>query len=128
MSNVKSVNVFGKKIPLENFLIFGILVPLIFIVGVSVFIFNDDGGITGAQALGLEGFWFWFFSIGGLLGGSYGIYKVIDTEKNKPGVKTSPGLVVFIVSVLLILAPWGKACTDKTNGGVTAPNYKSATK
>lgn len=104
----------GKKGFNENWLF--LLIPLIIIIGLLVFFFSQDNGISGGEAIAAQGggFWVWVFICLGA--GIYAVYRAIKMEQN---ADKRDGLirVLFIVGVILIFIPWGKACTDKTNMG-----------
>lgn len=109
-----------KKFEIEN-LTFPIM-GLIVLIGVIIFLFSGDNGITGWQTLGLQGAAFWIIAILFTAGAAYLGYRLYLGNKNEtwsPGVK----LACLIIVLILLISPWGRACTDKTNGGVTAPRY-----
>lgn len=101
-------------------------VPLIFIIAIVVFLFDKDCYnqfcITGWEVLKIQwpSFWTWV-AIGTVLGIVFG-YQAYVTEKR--GGSTGRVWLFAILAVLLLTGPWGKACTDKANGGVTAPGFK----
>lgn len=113
-----------------------IFVPLFFIIGIVVFLSSEDGygkypELNGWQALQLQspGFWVWAF-IGLVLGAGFGLMAYFNESgatvigRMLPG-KTGLTILFVILAMALICGPWGKACTDKTNSGVTAPGYEN---
>lgn len=102
---------------------------LVFVIAVTVFLFTKDSyngqEITGWEVLKREnpGFWSWIV-IGTILGAA-ALYLAYANESGagKLGQKLSgkswQTIALIILAFLLICGPWGKACTDKTNGGHT---------
>jgi surface polysaccharide O-acyltransferase-like enzyme len=110
-----------KKKPFNENLIF-LLIPVIIISMVLIFLFNKDGGISGGKALALEGFWFWFFVVVGIAvaaGCAYFAYK--NEAKAGKNIYTF-GAIAF--GAIVLFSVFAKACTDKANGGVTAPKHQ----
>lgn len=116
-----------------------IFVPLIFIIGVIAFLTGKDGygkypELNGWQTLQLEspGFWTWAL-IGIIVGSILGVlayYNASGAGKIGRKLPGSDGLTILFIILALgfICGPWGKACTDKTNSGVTAPGFKAPAK
>lgn len=102
-------------------------VPLIFIIAVVVFLSTKDCYqqycITGWDVLKLQWPSFWVFALGGVILSVICFYLAYNNEQ-KAG-STGKTIVLVILALLLLCGPWGKACTDKANGGVTAPGYKA---
>lgn len=102
-------------------------IPLIFIIAIIVFLTTKDCYqqycITGWEALKLQWPSFWIWAIGGLVAAV--ILLLIARNTEQVGGSSSKVMALVIVAAILLTAPWGKACTDKANGGVTAPGYKS---
>lgn len=102
-------------------------VPLIFIIAVIVFLSTKDCYqqycITGWDVLKLQWPSFWVFAIGGAILAIVCFAIAWYTEKQ--GGSTGKTILFVILALALLCGPWGKACTDKANGGVTAPGYKS---
>jgi hypothetical protein len=127
----------STKKPFNWSILLVLWVPLVFIIGVSVFLSSKDCYqqycITGWEALNIQwpSFWIWI-SICTPLGivaawlaykNASGSGKVGQKMQGKDG--TTIGLI--ILALALLCGPWGKGCTDKANGGVTAPGYKKET-
>lgn len=113
-----------------------IFVPLIFIIAIIAFLTSEDGygqypELNGWQALQLQWPGFWVWALIGLIAGSIcGLLAYFNESgagklgKMLPG-KTGLTIVLVILALGLICGPWGKACTDKTNSGVTAPKFEN---
>lgn len=121
------------------YIIVGALITAIFIFAICEYLGTKDcyglmGGpqtcLTGWQALALEwpSFWVWITicSIIGLAMIIIAVYN--ETGSGWLGSKlngsSNLSLVLIILAVLLLTCPWGKACTDKSNAGITAPGHK----
>lgn len=107
---------------------------IILTIAVIAFLFTKDGiapyqEITGWEALKLQwpSFWKWviFLTIAGIIFAWLGYANEVGAwpAARWPG-NTGLTISLFIVSLACLFGPWGKACTDKTNGGVTAPSFK----
>lgn len=116
-----------------------IFVPLFFIIGVIVWLSAKDGvypypELNGWQTLQLQnpGFWTWALIgiIVGAIAGVLAYYNASGAGKIGRKLPGSDGLTIFLIILALafMCGPWGKACTDKTNSGVTTPNFKPAAK
>lgn len=113
-----------------------IFVPLFFIIGIIAFLSSEDGTgaypeLNGWQVLQLEspGFWTWAF-VGIIAGAACGLLAYFNESgagwlgRKLPG-KTGLTILLCILALAFICGPWGKACTDKTNAGVTAPKFEN---
>ena len=111
-----------------------IFVPIIFIIAIVAFLSSEECYaqycITGWQVLKLEWPGFWIFAWGGL---GLGLIMWAVAYFNESGTgaigRKLPGsdgltITLVLVGLMVMCGPWGKACTDKSNGGVTAPGYK----
>lgn len=117
-----------------------IFVPVIFAVSVYVYLTSNDDCyttadgvkhcLTGFQTLKLEWPAFWTWAI---IGGIVGLLCLVLIYFNESGSgaigrklngNTGLSIALTIVALLAIAGPWGKGCTDKTNGGITAPGYQ----
>jgi len=128
-----------KKKELITYLIAGALVVGIFIFAIWQFLSTKDcyglmGGpqtcLTGWEALKLQwpSFWAWV-TICSIIGGVcvvIAIYNETGAGKLGRALRGSTGLtiVLLLLALLLFTCPWGRACTDKSNGGITAPGHK----
>lgn len=111
-----------------------IFVAIVLIVSIIVFLVTKEGygqyePISGWQALKLQGAGFWITAIVCLGLGTVAVKAAIANETGagawgrKLQGKTWVTFALIILAAGLIFGPWGKACTDKGNAGVTAPNY-----
>lgn len=128
-----------KKKELITYILFGGLIAAIFIFAIWQFLDTKDcygliGGpqtcLTGWEALKLQwpSFWTWV-TICSIIGGVcvvVAIYNETGAGKIGRSLRGSTGLtiVLLILALLLFTCPWGRACTDKSNGGITAPGHK----
>lgn len=129
---------FMKKGKFDPAWLLAIIIPAMFIFAITVFLKTEDCYknycITGWDVLKLEGASFWLFAIGGLIFGAGLSYLAYANESGSGAIgrkmrgDTSLTIVLVILALGVICGPWGKACTDKGNGGVTAPNYKAPVK
>lgn len=107
-----------------------LIVPLFFVIGIIVFLFDKDCYgqycITGWEVLKIQwpSFWIWAV-IGAGIAGVFG-YLAYRTEQR--GGATGRVILFTILALAFLCGPWGKACNDKANGGVTAPGYKNEAK
>jgi hypothetical protein len=99
-----------------------VLVPLIFIAAVLIFLFTKTDGVSGVDVLKMEGTWFWAWVVIGIVGAGFFGYKSFKNEDN--GGSTGKTILFAILALVLLTSPFGKACTDKANAGVTAPHYQ----
>lgn len=95
------------------------LVPVFVLVAIFHFLINRDGGISGAQALGLQGAAFWVVAIIGVAIAGFLAFKVINGARNET-MKPVTGIVLVIVAVTILFSVFGKACETKADP-VTAP-------
>jgi len=117
----------------------GIFVIAVFIFAICVFLNSKDcyglmGGpqrcLTGWEALKLEwpSFWAWIIicSVIGIILIVVAIYNETGSGWLGQKLKGNSNLtwVLLILAALLLTTPWGKACTDKSNAGITAPGHK----
>lgn len=116
----------STKKPFEPAKLLLIWVPVVLIFSLFVYLFSKDGlyngvQISGWEALSLEWPAFWTWAIGlGAIGVVLAIIAGLIDDARK-------SIVLAIIAMLLIFAPWGKGCTDKTNGGFTAPGHQVTT-
>jgi hypothetical protein len=131
-----------QKKDLIPYLIVGALIIAIFIFSICVYLNSTEcyglmGGpqkcITGWETLKLEwpSFWTWV-TICSIIGAACFVVAVYnETGAGKLGKKlrgkTNITWVLILLSLLLFTCPWGKACTDKSNAGITAPGHKVET-
>ena len=111
------------------------LIPAIFIFAIIVFLKTEECYknycITGWEVLKLESSAFWFFAVGGLVVGGFCIYLAYANETGSGSIgrkmrgNTGMTITLAILALAMMCSPWGKACTDKSNGGITAPKYKA---
>lgn len=101
-----------------KFLIGGVLAILLF--AVLYFLFqSDEGGITGLAALALLDYGFWIpVIICTAIAIGLAIFAAKSTKLNDKGI-----IAIVIIAVALFFAPWGKACTVKSDP-VQAPKYQ----
>ena len=118
------------------------LVPALFvIIGIIVFLSSSDGygdypEKTGWQALQLQWPSFWIWAALGFLGACVCAFLVYRNESGTAKGwlqtwlrgKTGTTIALVIIGVCMLTGPWGRACTDKTNSGITAPGYKNENK
>lgn len=120
-------------------IIIGSIIVAIFIFAIWQFLGTKDcyglmGGpqtcITGWETLKLEwpSFWTWITicSIAGGLCVVVAVYNDSGAGKLGRWLRGYDGVTwtLLIIALLLFTCPWGKACTDKSNGGITAPGHK----
>jgi hypothetical protein len=84
------------------------------VIGLTIFLFNRDGGASGAEVLGKEGGGFWFTAILFAAIGSGAVYLAFNKFKT-----TQAKIISLIVAAICLAIAFGKGCTDKANGGVT---------
>lgn len=77
--------------------------------------------LSGMQPLQLEWPSFWIFAIGGVVAAAACGYFAYKNEVNVGS--SGKTIVLTILAIILLTAPWAKGCTDKVNGGITAPGY-----
>jgi hypothetical protein len=117
----------------------GIFVVAVFVFSICEYLNTKEcyglmGGaqtcLTGWEALALEwpSFWEWIIACS-----IVGIILLIVAVYNETGAgwlgrklngSSNVSLVLLILGILLLTCPWGKACTDKSNAGITAPGHK----
>lgn len=125
----------AKKKPNWGAIGLGIFGAVVLIVSVIVFLTNKEGygdykPISGWEALKMQGAGFWIIAIILNIIGGFVVYGVVANETGggwlgrKMEGKTSTTIFLILLASALIFGPWGKACTDKANAGVTAPNYQ----
>lgn len=107
----------------ENKFMFGVLSAIVIMVGIAIYTFlftkeDDEGAITGLQALQQQTGEFWVWAIGLTVLSAVGMYFIVKYIKSMGGYGVSPS--IFIPIIIFIAIAWGKACTDKVNDGVTA--------
>lgn len=128
-----------RRKELIPYLIVGAVIIAIFIISICVYLNSTEcyglmGGpqtcLTGWDTLKLEwpSFWVWIIicSIIGIVSFITAIYNETGAGKLGRTLRGSTSLtwVLLILSLLLFTCPWGKACTDKSNAGITAPGHK----
>ncbi len=94
----------------------------IIIVALCIFLFTADNGYTGVDALKDQSVAFWVWVVIGIVVAGGSVYAIIASE-NKGWGTVGLTLALVIVAVMFLFNPFGRACTDKANGGVTAPNH-----
>lgn len=103
-----------------------LIVPLFYIIAIIVYLSTEDCYqqycATGWEVLKMQWPSFWWFALSGLALAIFFARKSYLTEV--AGGATGKVWLYLILAILLLCAPWGKACTDKASGGVTAPGYK----
>lgn len=106
-----------------------VFVPLFIIIGVSVFLNSKDCDtcLTGWATLKMEWPSFWTWAVIGIIVGIACIVYAVISERSGKG-STGKTILLLIIAIAFIAGPWGKACTDKANQGVTAPGYKAVSK
>jgi len=108
-------------------------VPIILIIGIAVFLGSKDCDtcLTGWDTLKLEWPSFWTWAVIGIIIGVIALYLAYANESGSGAVgrkmNGSTGFTIFLllIAIAFMAGPWGKACTDKANQGVTAPGYKN---
>jgi quinol-cytochrome oxidoreductase complex cytochrome b subunit len=117
----------------------GVFVVAVFVFSICEYLNTKDcyglmGGpqtcITGWETLKIEwpSFWTWIIicSVVGVILLIVAIYN--ETGAGWLGKKLNGNsdlsLTLLIIAILLLITPWGKACTDKSNAGITAPGHK----
>lgn len=102
-------------------------VPVIFVIAIVVFLSTKDCYqqycITGWEVLKIQWPSFWVFAIGGIILAI--ICAVIAFNNELKGGSSGKTFLFVVLTLIFMCGPWGKACTDKANGGVTAPGFKS---
>lgn len=109
-------------------------VPLFFVIGIAVFLNSKDCEqcLTGWDTLKLEWPSFWTWAVIGAIAGIIALYLAYANESGSGAVgrklhgSTGFTILMIILALAFMAGPWGKACTDKANQGVTAPGYKPA--
>lgn len=115
-----------------------VIIPIMFIIAIVAFLTSEECYqnycITGWEVLKLEWPSFWVFAWGGLGVGFICLILAYLNETGKGAIgrkmrgRLGVTIALIIISLLVICGPWGKACTDKSNGGVTAPGFKAINK
>lgn len=100
-------------------------IAILIIVGVSIYIFSGTNGYTGAQALKDQSPTFWVCVIIGFIMASIGVLVLVKSQSTAWG-NTGFTIGVLILIAALIFGPFGRACTDKANHGVTAPPHSNS--
>lgn len=77
--------------------------------------------ITPLRHARLEWPSFWIFAIGGVIAAAACGYFAYKNEVNFGS--SGKTIVLTMLALILLTAPWAKGCTDKVNGGITAPGY-----
>ncbi len=113
MPNQKNWNVIGGIAAVAGIIIASIL----------IFLFTSDDGYSGAQALKQQSAGFWIGIAVSFGVAILGLIVLIKSEKSAWGT-TGFTLGLVIVIVLLLFGPFGRACTDKANAGITAPKHE----
>lgn len=116
------------KKPLNTTKLLIVSLTAIIVLSVLIFLFDREGtnGPTGWETLAMEGAGFWIWAIFGIVGAAACVYFLIkNDQRSGPEWRT---WALLALAILLFFSPWGKACTDKANYGVTAPHYKAVTK
>lgn len=90
------------------------------IAAIFIFLLSKDDGYSGVQALKDQSTAFWVGVAISFAVAIYGIRVMIKSETSTWGT-TSFTLGLLVVVVLLLFGPFGKACTDKANHGITSP-------
>lgn len=110
-----------------------IAIGLILIIAFIVFLASSSDyngqSISGAEVLRREPTSFWVFVVLGFISSmgcfyaAYAIHEGVGFGKN---INVADWVPVGIVAVafILLLAPWGKAFTDKADGGATLPKIE----
>lgn len=125
----------AKKKPNWGAIGLGIFGAVVLIVSVVVFLTNKEGygdykPISGWEALKLQSAGFWVAAVILNILGLGAVYAVYANETGagslgeKLSGKTGTTILLLILAAALLFGPYGKACTDKANAGVTAPNYQ----
>lgn len=121
----KTPNTMSKSKPkIDTTLALIIGVGLIFLIGICIFLFgkSSPNGVTGWQVLGMQGSGFWFWIVFCTAAAGVLIWRLILNENQGGSSGKTWALAVF--AILLVTTPWGRACTDKANDGITAPKYQ----
>jgi hypothetical protein len=128
-----------QKKDLIPYLVAGAAIIAIFIISIWTYLGSKEcyglmGGpqtcLTGWETLKLEwpSFWTWvtICSIVGAACFVVALYNETGAGKLGRKLRGNTGLtwVLIILALLLFTCPWGKACTDKSNAGITAPGHK----
>jgi hypothetical protein len=110
-------------------------VPILTIGGIAIYMNTEDCYrqycITGWEAVKLQGSsfwtWVWICTPLGLLAGYFAYKNISGSGKvgEKMQGKDGTSIALIILAFALLMGPWGKGCTDKTNGGVTAEKYSN---
>jgi hypothetical protein len=102
-----------KKTPLENIVVFG-LVGAIILFAVLHFLFNKTGGVSGLQALGLQGAGYWIGVVIGTLVAAGIVIYVIMGNRNAT-LKPGPALILLIIAVVIFFSMFTRACNTKAD-------------
>jgi len=128
-----------KRKDLIPYIIGGVVLIGIFIFAIFQYLNTQDcyglmGGpqtcLTGWETLKLEwpSFWTWvaICAIVGAICLVIALYNETGAGKLGRKLNGSRGLtwLLIILALLLFTCPWGRACSDKSNGGITAPGHK----
>lgn len=110
-----------KNINWNTILGIGAIVAIV-IAALCIFLFTPDNGYTGVDALKDQSTAFWVWVIVGIVVAGISIYIIFASDKKGWGT-VGLSLALVIVAVMFLFNPFGRACTDKANGGVTAPKH-----
>lgn len=102
-----------KKAPLENYIIFGLAGAIILFAALH-FMFNKTGGVSGLQALGLQGTGYWIGIVIGTLVAA-GIVIYVIRGNNNATLKPGLAMLLLAISVVIFFAMFTRACNTKAD-------------
>lgn len=102
-----------KKTPLENIIGFG-LVGAIVLFAILHFAFNKTNGVSGLQALGLQGGGYWIGVVVGTIVAAGIVIYVIRGNSNAT-LKPGPALILLIIAVVIFFSMFTRACNTKAD-------------
>lgn len=99
------------------------LMGAIVLFAVIYFLISKTDGTNGFDALKMQNASFWIWAVLGVAAAV--VVGYFAKQAADHGDKTGKVIGLFILAVLLLTLPFGKACSSKADP-VTSPNYQSA--
>ncbi|WP_276483541.1 hypothetical protein [Paraflavitalea pollutisoli] len=108
--------------------ILAVAIATIFLVAILAFLFTKSEylnyEITGWEVVKSYGAGFWVWALVGLVGAAvagyvaYANYTGAGTLGRKLRGNMWTTILLVAIALICLCGPWGRACTDKANGGV----------